>query len=434
MALPSIFFVLSAEMLYMILAQFSTAQLLVFSHVSRQCRALTIRKWSYRFRILVAPFTGDMGLFEVMLDKYHVYVTGSIALAFMNWGDFPTTHSDLDLYVPTTWANAIMVHLVSEEQYRLVRTKPLPHDLFEYQTINLMEFKKGDLAIHVIPVSGSLFADAAIPSRIPQIDFRQEGRHQQAVPGPRRYTQSERDPLVEQTNPQVSCTGDLACPRFPRRMDDRYALHIPFVSLMEAYNRDEADEARRENIDAVAWMLGGADYVNGTNLSCAPYCVLCDRDDLHIWMLRHVSLRVVPRDPEDLIAMRRYLRTYANLPLSSVSAHTQSLEAFKDMKIRLSVHGRARIEPFKDVYEGFNRYGLHWEMPIVAPQSIQAGDLVVMECRMVRDDIPESNHKKWHTRLELMAVTLAVKYGHRTDDGNRSQDDSIMSLPFSEEV
>ncbi|KAJ3559077.1 hypothetical protein NM688_g562 [Phlebia brevispora] len=482
MALPCILFVLSAEMLYMILAQLSTAQLLVFSHVSRQCRAITIREWSYRFRVLVTPFTEDMGLFEVLLDKYHVYVTGSIALAFINWGDFRTTHSDLDLYVPTPWAKALLVHLVSEEEYRLVHTKALRHDSFQYQTLKLMEFKKGDRTIHVIPVTGSLFADSAIPSvwttalmnvvtplgfysAYPKLTFAKKG----VINGPyldldgmpeasvirllNKYVRRGYDircshlDWASETNPQVSCTGDAVCPRFPRRADDQYALRIPFTSLKEAYDRDEADKARHENVDAVAWMLGGADYVNGTNLSCIPSFsvantavvfsiigIVCRTRFFHTdgAPRRHVSLRVVPRDPEDLLTMRRYLRTCANPPLSSVSAHTQSLEAFKDMKVRLSIHGRARIEPFKDVYEGFNRYGLHWEMPMVAPQSIQAGDLVVMECRMVRDDIPGSNHTKWRTRLELMAVTLAVKYGHRA--GDRSQDDIAMSSSYSEEV
>ncbi|KAJ3529288.1 hypothetical protein NM688_g7873 [Phlebia brevispora] len=510
MALPFSVFVLSVEIICMILTQFTTAELITWSHVSRYCHTLAIHEWRHRFRVLTAPFTCDMELFEVMLQEFHVYVTGSIALAFMNWRSFHTIHSDLDLYVPDTWADALKAYWGSLEQYQLVATKSFPHILHQYHLRTFMEFKSCCRTVHIITVVDSSSATSAVPSvwctalmnvvtltgfysAYPKLTFAKKG----IINGPfLNYDGMPKTVVIRSLNkyikrgydircshldwsaeadPQAGCTGDVLCPRFPRRASDWYALSIPLLPLLDAYKHDEVNRAHQgaiqtctcisnnmsSNTDSPSYRLPPF-YCKPSTFSehtcvwflddpdrCTPCLAVADVpvtfyiigtvSHVHFFHSdgsprHHVSLRIVPHDPEDLAAMRRYLRTYANPPIASMSApsNTDVLEAYKDMKVRLSIHGRAKIESFKDVYQGFNRYGCHWEMPIVVAETIKPGDLVVMECRMVRDDISGSNRTKWRTRLELMAIALALKHDWMENlDG--SQDDG-MSMALSEEI
>ncbi|KAJ3556199.1 hypothetical protein NM688_g2156 [Phlebia brevispora] len=378
MALPFSIFVLSVEIVYMILTRFTTAELIAWSHISRYCRTLAIHEWRHRFRVLTAPFTCDMELFEVMLQEFHVYVTGSIALAFMNWRSFHTVHSDLDLYVPDTWADALKAYWVSLEEYRLVATKSFPHILHQYHLQTFMEFKNCCRTVHVITVIDSSSATSAVPSA-----------------------------WCTALMNVVTSTGFYSA--YPKlTFAKKGIINGPYLDY------DVAD------VPVTFYIMGTVSHARFFHSDGAPR--------------HHVSLRIVPRDPEDLAAMRRYLRTYANPPIASVSApsNTDILEAYKDMKIRLSIHGRAKIESFKDVYQGFNRYGCHWEMPVAAAETIEPGDLVIMECRMVRDDISGSNHTKWRTRLELMAIALALKHDWMEHMDGFQED--RMSTPLSEEV
>lgn len=68
--------------------------------------------------------------------------------------------------------------------------------------------------------------------------------------------------------------------------------------------------------------------------------------------------------------------------------------------------------PFKSVYDGSQSYGSHYDMPLIEANTIELNDLVVLECRMGRRDIPSERPdlSRWTTYLELMTVILLSKH------------------------
>ncbi|KAF7790022.1 hypothetical protein EIP86_000970 [Pleurotus ostreatoroseus] len=119
------------------------------------------------------------------------------------------------------------------------------------------------------------------------------------------------------------------------------------------------------------------------------------------------------------------LRGYANPPIGNIvvtsnridthntlvesksaPADRDIIKAANNMKIRLGIHGCTQIMPFTDVYDASQRYGAHWEMAMIPPECISMDDLVVLECRMIRQDISGSHGTLWETKLELMGVAL----------------------------